>query len=457
MKSTHLTKADQAQHGRATQGRRVATGMGLLACMSACLLHTPMALGQATKLPDVKAPDLTPRAITVKGDVGIAAVQSGIQNVSASGLSAIQIRYGATGADTALQGQFCTELAVALPNTGVTREIPCDPSSVLGTSLGSNFSSNGRTGREMVSVPPGIAQQAYQWARASGRSQWYFVRQFSSGTYAIQKLRLSSTGSAGLLTLTRVELAFKEGRSNQATAIVPMEGRLPPVVAALDYQGSGLLQGRWEVVQPGDAEPTALDLTPESALTPAQRLSQARYTQVARFDQMVMPGSRINLRAPSAAAWPTAQPGRYLVLLRLESSPTLDRSEAGQTGGAQAGFALPVLSYYVQGQAEASINAEPAQINTAPIEWLAPSTPMAGLAQVRWQPLAQASRYRVEFTGAQGQLIFAARVRGDASQYQLPWAQLGAGAGSDAIKARVMGLDAQGRVVGQSRMVRLRP
>lgn len=422
---------------------------------------TPVVLGWACAMamlaPTAQAQN-TKRigVITVKSDRGVAAVQSGIQSVSASGLAVVSIRYAVLGSDTPLGGQFCTQLALDVPANGIANASPCTEGSVLGQITDSNFMAAGTTGRELLQIPSGITQLAYQRAVSSGRSQWYFVRQFASGVYAVQKLRLSGQSANRVLTLTRAELAFREGRSAQAVAVVPVDGRVAPMSAVLDYQGSGLLRGRWEVVQPGDPEPTSLDLTPEAALSTSQRLQQQRYTTVGRFEQMIGAGSRLTVMGPPTAQLPTGTPGRYLILLRLEATPTNTRGDIDTPGldGGAAAFPMPVLTYYVQGASTAHAPLPKALQPLATIELQPmPRATEPGLLQLRWKPLEQAALYRIEITDERGELVFAARIKADESSYQVPTRQLGATTGQ--MSWRVMALDAQGQVVARSVLTRL--
>jgi hypothetical protein len=421
--------------------------LNAVAWLTALALLTPTAQAQNTKGIGV---------ITVKSDRGVAAVQSGIQSVSTSGLAVVSIRYAVLGTDTPLGGQFCTLLA-ARTDHGISRENPCVSGSVLGQITTSNFMTTGTTGRELLQIPPGITQLAHHRALSSGLSEWYFVRQFASGVYATQLLRLSGQSANRVLTLTRAELAFREGRNAQAVAVVPVDGRVGPLSAVLDYQGSGLLRGRWEVVQPGDPEPTSMDLTPEAALNASQRLQQQRYTTVGRFEQMIGAGSRLTVMGPPANQLPTSTPGRYLILLRLEATPTNTRNDAdapGLDGGASA-FPMPVLTYYVQGASSAQAPLPKAQQPLATIELLPMPRPTEpGLLQLHWKPREQAALYRVEITDERGEQVFAARIKGDESNYQVPTRQLGATPGQ--MSWRVMALDAQGQVVARSVLTHLK-
>jgi hypothetical protein len=385
---------------------------------------------------------------------GVTAVGTRPQAVSSSGLSAVQIRYTLAGPDTALSGMFCSEVDPAMSTngtSGVSPTPPCIPGSALGYANGSNFIATGNTGRESVQVPPGVTQLAYQRALQSGKADLFFVRQFASGVYAVQHLRLAGNAANRPFTLTRVELAFKEGGSRQPVTFVARDGVVSPLAAFIDYQGAGLLKGRWEVVQPGDPEPTALDLTPESELTAMQRIQQKRYTEVGSFEQMTTAGSRLALEGPPPSRLPTAFNGRYLVLLRLESSRDNNTADANADNpeGVSLAYALPVLTYYVTEKGAISMSQGPIRQTMQALEPTAGSRiNKGGVLRLRWKAQEGATLYRIEITDTRGELLFAARIKPAQTAYELPTKQLGLGQGE--LRWRVMALDTQGQVYASS-------
>lgn len=381
---------------------------------------------------------------------GVTAVTSGVQSVSASGHAVVQIRYALSANDRALSGLFCHTLGVAVPSSGLSAQAPCEDSSVIGYAPGNNFMALGSSGRETVQIPPSVTQLAYQHARQSGHTEFYFVRQFASGSYAVQRLRLAGQAANQPLTLTRVELAFRESGGRSSVAFVERDGRPSPWAAYIDYQGSGMLRGRWEVVQPADPEPSSLDLTPEAELTLEQRIQQKRYTMLGRFERMATAGQRLVLEGPPPHSLPTAFNGRYLILLRLEAGPDSSNSDPSRdSASGLSAFALPVLSYYVI-EKGALITAPNTPLASMQAIEPAPGArlPASDNVRLRWKAQDRATLYRLEIIDTQGALVFAARILTGQLSYQVPTQQLGLGHGE--LRWRVMALDAQGQVFASS-------
>jgi uncharacterized MAPEG superfamily protein len=306
------------------------------------------------------------------GNRGVTAVLSPVLPVSGNGTSMLTLRYALAGSDSALGGWFCSRLAFEVGASGVASDNPCAADSLLGSAGPSNFAASAAGASETLTVPTGVAQLAQLQAMrpaavgANGTavapsSLLYFVRQFSSGVYALQRLRLAGRSADAALAVTRVELAFRADGGRQTHALVQRDGAVPPLSAWVDTQGVGTLRGRWEVAVPGDAEPTALDLSSEAGQSPIERIRQQRWQQVGRFDVAVGAAGRVLI--PGPAALPSAFEGRYLVLLRLEAS--IDPVSGASVGGAS--FALPVLRYDVSGIAGGPL-AAPSPRNAAPAD-----------------------------------------------------------------------------------------
>ena len=95
----------------------------------------------------------------------------------------------------------------------------------------------------------------------------------------------------------------------------------------------------------------------EATLPVEERGLQRRFTQLSRFNVFLPPGGRFVLPGPEAWRVPNHINGLYLVLLRIEAAddaignintPAGAGSQTIPTG-AVAGFAMPVLRYYVGG------------------------------------------------------------------------------------------------------------
>jgi hypothetical protein len=116
-----------------------------------------------------------------------------------------------------------------------------------------------------------------------------------------------------------------------------------PFGAEFRYTGSGTLTYRWEVVRPGDPEPSDFDLLPEPALDIADRLRQARFTQIDRGDVYLPPVGRFFLRGPNPALLPRDFDGRYLIILRVEA----DSSGVGEAINGASPYPIRPLTYLV--------------------------------------------------------------------------------------------------------------
>ncbi len=125
---------------------------------------------------------------------------------------------------------------------------------------------------------------------------------------------------------------------------------------------------------PGEEPPIDFDLPSEGSLPFEERSKQRRYTQLGRFNVFLPPVGRFTLEGPDPARLPRNIEGPYLILLRIEASDDKEGdSDLSAVGvgpgiahsGALAGFALPVLRYFV-GASESQAAAPLGQIAAAP-------------------------------------------------------------------------------------------
>jgi large repetitive protein len=113
---------------------------------------------------------------------------------------------------------------------------------------------------------------------------------------------------------------------------------IPSFNATIFYSGSGNLKARWEVIQPGDADPNDFDLVPEDGLTLPQMVQRHTYTLVDRVSGYLAPMGSYSLLGPDPNRLPKTRLGTYRILLRLES-----------TGSGRAGaFYIPFITYRIQ-------------------------------------------------------------------------------------------------------------
>ncbi len=259
------------------------------------------------------------------------------------------------------EATWCGELIPAAPDLG----LKCDPATIFG-SLPARYNLSRPSGNlgftDVMSIPPSVARRAYQAAVDGAESRFFYVRRFVNtgggpDEYVIVTCRLASGGARTPFALTDVKLLFEP----DLPVVLIRPGTLPPKVKGnIGYNGTGRLKGRWEVVMPGEELPTDFDLLPEGSLPFEQRGTQRRYTQLSRFNVFLPPVGRFALDGPDPARLPRSIEGAYQLLLRIEASDDREAdSDLRAVGvgpgvvhsGALAGFALPVLRYFV-GKAE---------------------------------------------------------------------------------------------------------
>lgn len=386
-------------------------------------------------------------------------------NVYSQGATTVFLTYGNLGDYRPAETTWCGDIQSARPALGFN----CVAGTIYGT-LPRRFDVSRRSGTnaytDVVSVPASVARKAYQAAAAGEDSQFFYVRRFVSAAGGLDQfvavtMRLTGNGIAAPFSLTDVQLGFGQSTGISASGQEPQvlfvePGKKPPAVRAeIKYTGSGRLRGRWEVVRPGEPLPDERDLLPEASLPVEERGSQARFTQISRFNVFLPSGGRYTLPGPDASRLPTQVPGQYLILLRIEASDdglnTSDLSVVGAgrsavSSGAAAGFPLPVLRYVVGG-------GDNTQDVAAPGEFLpllpkdGTTLPATQIAEFVWSENPQAKLYKLEIEDDNGKLIHSAVVKSSARIYRAPsW--LKSKAGDSALRWRVIALDQAGKTVG---------
>ena len=209
-----------------------------------------------------------------------------------------------------------------------------------------------------MSIPPSVARRARQAAETGVESSFFYVRRFVSTVggpdeFVAVTCRMAGGGARVPFALLDVRLRFA---TDEAVLFVRPREAPPPIVADITYNGTGRLEGRWEVVLPGEELPTERDLLTEATLPLEERGSQRRYTSWTRFNHLraaLRPG---HAARPQRGAPASVVEGLYLILLRVEATDdkegdsSLAAAGAG-TGvvhsGAVAGFPMPTLRYFV--------------------------------------------------------------------------------------------------------------
>lgn len=299
-------------------------------------------------------------AIATPAGAVVAVDPNGV-NINRNGVTTVFLTFQGTANQESVNAFWCGEITV-LANTP-TPTNPCVPGTIFGRLPARNDLSraSGTAGQanttDIMTIPASVARRALQDARAGAASQFFYVREFrdratGATEFIAVTCRMAGGGARVPFAITRAVLRFEDG-DDPALALVRRGQTLPPVVADLAYNGTGRLQGRWELVLPGEPEPSAFDLLPAAALPIEQRNLQKIYTTVERFEVFLPPVGQGVLPGPDPALLPTEAPGSYTLLLRIEATGDKEGNSATGVGtvtsGGVAGFAMPVFRYAVIG------------------------------------------------------------------------------------------------------------
>jgi len=353
---------------------------------------------------------------------------------------------------------FCGDLISAAPDVG----FKCNPASVFGclpVRYDQSRRSANNTYTDIMSVPPSVAKRAYLDAAGGAEATFFYVRHFVSNVggpdeYVAVTLRLSGNGASTPFSITNVKLTWGV---DKPVILVKQDESLPKIQAEITYTGTARLVGRWEIVKPGEELPSDRDLLTESTLPVEERSTQRHYTPLSRFNVFLPPVGRFTLSGPELWRVPSHLEGLYVILLRIEAADDANpASRAGDslaTGGV-AGFAMPVLRYYVG----ASTGQRVGQTGTQ-LSLLAPgdNTDHPGNASLdfTWSGIEDAAFYRLEIHDAQDKLILSAMLLSAIRTYRAPsWLKDKLGDGI--LRWRVVGLDKGGKQLSESPTRRLR-
>ena len=379
-------------------------------------------------------------------------------NVASRGATTVFLTFGGLGSDlVAAEAFWCGELIPATPDVGQR----CDLATLFGQlPLRFDVSRPSGTGAltDIMSIPPAVTRRAYQAAARGASAEFFYVRRFVSRSggpdvYVSVTCRMTSGGATTPLSLVDVTL---EPDTDAPLLIVASGKPAASWHADIAYTGTGRLQGRWEVVLPGEELPTEFDLLAEAALPLEERGTQRRWMQLERFNVFLPPTGKIRLPGPDPERLPREVDGAYLILLRIEASNDRDSQSnleavgAGQgvvASGAVAGFPMPVLRYFVGSALGDGVAARNS------LRLLAPDDSASLGADPQWsfiwQPVSGAVRYRLEIVGPDDQLAFEAVVDGASVEYRPPpflASRLGAGR----LRWRVRAVDDEAREIAGS-------
>jgi hypothetical protein len=399
-------------------------------------------------------PALAALLFPLPGGAQISVNPTGV-NVNTFAETVVFLTFGGLRDHVPVEALWCGEVEDAFPDVGVR----CVPSTVLGA-LPATFDLSRPSGSnalsDIMTIPAAVSRRAYELALQGGRSEFFYVRRFRSpgggpDIFVPVTCRLAGGGARVPFALVDVRLSF----AVETPVLTVVAGSSPPAFgAAIRYNGSGLLTGRWEVVLPGDEAPGSLDLLPEGSLPVELRERQRRYAEVGRFSVFLPPsGAEYTLPGPDPERLPSTVEGGYQLLLRVEASAdkegdtNLAAVGAGtgvvHTGGL-APFPIPPLRYYV-----GNVDLPAGDEGRGVLQLLVPAqnaTLPSGEAMIlAWSGMSGVAAYRVEVEDAAGVEVARALLGPGAMGYRLPpWS--GEVGGTD-LRWRVVALNPGGRIL----------
>jgi hypothetical protein len=380
-------------------------------------------------------------------------------NAYSQGPTSALLTFGGVVNKRPAEATWCGQLIPAAPELG----LKCDPATLFGN-LPLRYTQLTPSGNnaytDVMSVTPQVARRAYVDAVKGNNSTFFYVRRFVSTVGGVDEcvpvtIRLTGNGAGVPLSLTEVKLSWGLGKP---VLFVKTGEKLPRFEAEISYTGSGRLQGRWELVKPGEDLPDSHDLLTEASLPIEERGTQKRYAEISRFNIYLPRQGKVVLPGPEVWRVDESLNGLYLVLLRIEASDDkeADTDLAGVGagagivhGGAVAGFSLPVLRYCVSNGATSA----PPTISSNSLVPLFPqdqaelsvSTPN----NFTWSHVDRVATYHLEVQDREGHAVISAIVRGDVETYRVPpWFRNGVG--GKVLRWRVSAWGEQGKLLEET-------
>lgn len=380
-------------------------------------------------------------------------------NVNSQGATTVFLTFGPIPSGySPAEAIWCGELMPAIPPALGQQ---CVPSTIFG-SLPVRFNRSTFSGTggftDIMGIPPSVARRAYQAAETGSTSSFFYVRRFVSNTggpdqYVNVTCRMAGGGARVPFALTNVELKSPNG---EPILFVKSGEKFPAVTADIQYNGTGRLKGRWEIVQPGQEAPTDRDLLTEATLPLEQRGTQRRFTQVARFNHFLAPTGKFRLALETPDKVPTLVAGQYILLLRIEATDDKESdSDLATVGagvgtvhsGAVASFPIPALKFFVAGVSSSidwEVNAQVLPVhdtsigNTQPIIFT-------------WREFPTASIYRLEVVDDKQVAVLSALLLPPTTAYRAPtW--FAAKHPGTTLHWRVLAIGTDGKVVATTKL-----
>lgn len=352
---------------------------------------------------------------------------------------------------------WCGELAPAPPSA---IGFQCRPETIYGA-LPARYNLSKASGdggfTDIMAIPPSVVRRAYSAAVRGASAGFFYVRRFVSSAgqpdqFVAVTCRMTGGGARVPFALTNVELKTPK---SEPILFVKTGEAFPKISAEIQYNGTGRLKGRWEIVQPGEEPPSDKDLLTEATLPFEERGSQKRYTQIARFNHFLPPHGKfvlpleINERVPILAA------GQYILLLRIEATDDkesdsdlriLGVGDGIVHSGAAASFPMPTLKFFLNGKdlkKDWEENAFLSPNNEIAVETNQPLV-------FSWKELAGAAAYRLEITDELENSMLSAMLLSPTTNYRAPswfWSRMAA----KNPHWRVVALNAEGKILNRTK------
>jgi hypothetical protein len=292
-------------------------------------------------------------------------------------------------APTSSGGDFC------LPGAGPFGAQSCESIGYVYVPL---TTVNGRAS-EVLTIPRNVVETAFRRGYNTFTYRRYFTNAHENDPYATMTIRIVP-GSIAAFSLKRIELYFNDGqRKNEIMVDRNFKGLKAHV--DLYYNGSGLLNGYWEV----------------DGLI------------IERVNRYVPPGTKITLTTPNIPDLPTFDPGYHIVKFIVTSPET--------------SFEVPEIVYWVKGTEAPVLRAlallKPTDGSEVPPDSL-----------FEWEKQDKVSVYMISFAKAEDNKVCFSALTRDAT-YQIPPAVL-----TDYLSAgqkylwMVKGFDTENNVIAES-------
>lgn len=387
-------------------------------------------------------------------------------NVRSTGPTTVFLTFQGTAGQRPVDAFWCGDITV--PANTPTVVNPCVPGTLFGhlplrNDLAAESGNRGlRNTTDIMTIPASVARRAYQAALRGEASQFFYVREFKNEAGVSQFIavtcRMAGGGARVPLALTGVRMAFELDEAKRAVQVLAKDASAPPLGATIQYNGSGRLKGRWEVVRPGDLEPEFEDLLTEASLPVERRGTQRRYKLLERFEVFLQPNGEVFLPGPDPALIPTQSEGPYKILLRVEATADKEGNSNALAGtvisGGVAGFPMPVLRYYVT--ANGAMPAQAQGVSPDALTLLLPANNFNYHPGQRlsfgWAPVAGAEVYQLKiFRG--DEKLFGAIVKNNIENYTLPsWVEVNEG---ELLRWQVSAISAEGNQLAVSEWRRI--